>query len=95
MTKSGNSSWKVTYKKSVRKDLKKISPDILKIIQQIIEEKLMVDPLLYGKPLRKTLKGLFKLRVGDYRIVYSIKKKVVTVTVITIAHRRDVYKNLK
>ena len=84
-------SWKITYKKSVKKDLKKISKDIKYIIRRAIEEKLIVDPLKFGVPLRRNLKGLMKLRVGDYRIIYSIEEEVVTVHVIKIGHRKDVY----
>lgn len=84
-------SWKITYKKSVQKDLKKISKDIQYIIRRAIEEKLMHDPLKFGLPLRRSLKGLMKLRVGDYRIIYSIEKEIVTVHVIKIGHRKEVY----
>ena len=74
-------NWKVTYKKSVKKDLKKISPDIQYIIKRAIEEKLMVDPLKYGTPLKRNLQGLMKLRVGDYRIIYEIENEKVTIMV--------------
>ncbi len=84
-------SWKVTYKKSVKKDLKKISKDIQYIIKRAIEEKLMTDPLKFGLPLRRNLKGLMKLRIGDYRIIYSIESQTVTVYVIKIGHRKEVY----
>ena len=84
-------SWKVTYKESVKKDLKKISKDIQYIIRRAIEEKLMVDPLKYGLPLKRNLKGDMKLRVGDFRIIYSISKNTVTVHVLKIDHRKDVY----
>lgn len=84
-------SWKVTYKESVKKDLKKISKDIQYIIKRTIEEKLMEDPVKYGLPLRRNLKGYMKLRVGDYRIIYSVDKEIVTVHVIKIGHRREVY----
>jgi addiction module RelE/StbE family toxin len=83
--------WRVTYKKSVKKDLKGISKDIQYILQRAIEEKLMVDPVRFGLPLRRNLSGLMKLRVGDYRIIYSIEKKLVTICVIKIGHRKDVY----
>ena len=55
----------------------------------------MIDPVLYGKPLRKTLKGYFKLRISDYRLVYTVKKKIVTVLIVAIAHRKEIYKKLK
>ena len=85
--------WTVVYKKSVQKDLKGISKEVQYIIRRAIEEKLMVDPLKFGLPLRRTLKGFMKLRVGDYRIIYSIEKATATVTVhvIKIGHRREVY----
>lgn len=84
--------WKVVYKKSVKKDLKHISADMKKTVKRAIESKLMIDPLRFGKPLRKNLTGLMKLRVRDYRIIYSIDKKVIVVYVIKIGHRKEVYK---
>lgn len=83
--------WKVNYKKSVQKDLKKISKNIQYIIKRAIEEKLMTEPLKFGVPLRRNLKGLMKLRVGDYRIIYSINAIIVTIYVIKIGHRKDIY----
>lgn len=83
--------WTVVYRESVKKDLKSISKDFQYIIRNAIEDKLMVDPVRFGLPLRRNLKGLMKLRVGNYRIIYSIKKDIVTVEVIKIGHRRDVY----
>lgn len=84
--------WKVKYKVSVKKDLKKISKDNQYIIKRAIEDKLQTQPLKYGLPLRRSLKGYMKLRVGDFRIIYTIAKSTVTVHVIKIGHRRDVYK---
>lgn len=84
-------TWKVAYKKSVQKDLKKISKDIQYIIRRAIEEKLMTEPLKFGLPLRRNLKGLMKLRVGDYRIIYSVDEKIVTIHVIKIGHRKEIY----
>jgi mRNA interferase RelE/StbE len=49
----------------------------------------MVSPQLYGDPLRKTLKGYWKLRVGDYRIVFRITGK--EITVFGIIHRKTIY----
>ena len=52
----------------------------------------MPDPLRFGLPLRRSLKGYMKLRVGDYRIIYSIDRRTVSVQVIKVGHRKDVYK---
>ena len=59
-------------------------------IKQAIEEKLMVDPIGFGKPLRYSLKGHRRLRVGDYRVVYKIENNIVTI--IAIKHRKEIYK---
>ena len=53
----------------------------------------MSDPLKFGLPLKRNLKGFMKLRVGDYRIIYTIKNKTVTVLIIKIGHRKEVYKD--
>ncbi len=42
-------------------------------VKKAIAKRLMTEPALYGKPLRATLKGYWKLRVGDYRVVYSVQ----------------------
>ena len=83
--------WTIVYKKSVQKDLRGISKDMQYIIRRAIEDKLMADPLRFGRPLRRNLKGLMKLRVGDYRVIYSIQRETVTVYVIKIGHRKEVY----
>jgi mRNA interferase RelE/StbE len=84
-------TWKISYKKSVQKDLRNISKDVQYLIKRAIEEKLMVDPLKFGLPLRRTLKGYMKLRIGDFRLIYSINENLVTVHVIKIGHRKNVY----
>lgn len=61
-------------------------------IKNAIETRLVVAPHQYGEPLRKTLKGYWKLRVGDYRVVYKIAGD--EVWVLGIIHRKDVYKKI-
>lgn len=75
--------------KVVKLDLPKISGFYKNRIRQAIENKLMTEPGLYGKPLRKSLKGYLKLRVGDYRIIFRIEKE--KVKIFMIAHRSIVY----
>jgi mRNA interferase RelE/StbE len=53
-------------------------------------ESLKRDPYR-GKPLKLSLKGSFSLRVGMYRIIYEVEQNTVTVYVLKIGHRRDVY----
>ncbi len=87
-------SYKLRYHLSVKKkDLTKINETMKKRIRIAIENRLMVDPVKYGEPLRKTLKGYRRLRVGNYRIVYKIEQE--NVIILGICHRKDVYKKVE
>ena len=71
------------------KDLPLINKKIKDRIKNAIETRLITAPDQYGEPLRKTLKGYWKLRVGDYRIVYKVVKN--EIRVLGIIHRKKVY----
>jgi mRNA interferase RelE/StbE len=53
-------------------DLPKIDSKNAAMIRRVIEERLTVRPEVFGRPLRGTLGGYWKLRVGDYRIVFKL-----------------------
>ncbi len=54
-------------------------------------EGLKTDPF-QGKPLKFELKGHYSLRVGFYRIIYTIERQEVMIIVLDIGHRREIYK---
>ena len=56
----------------VTKQIPKLSKDAKKRIKKAIEQKLSINPIGFGKPLKYSLKGLRRLRVGEYRIIYKI-----------------------
>ena len=70
-------------------DIPKLSPFDKDKIRKAIEEKLTAHPEMFGKPLRRSLKGYRKLRVGDHRIIYRIEGK--EVKIFYIGHRSIVY----
>lgn len=45
-----------------------------------------------SQPLKANLSGLYKLRVGDYRVVYGILEKERVIVVHLVGHRREIYK---
>ncbi len=92
MESSKQRVWEVLYTKSAKDEISKLDGSNKRIIKGVIEDKLMTDPLKFGLPLRRNLSGLFKLRVGDFRIIYQIYKSEVTVLIVTIGHRKDVYR---
>ena len=58
-------------------------------IRHAIETKLTLHPDIFGKPLRRSLAGCRKLRVGDYRVVFTIAASEVQIW--AIGHRREIY----
>jgi len=77
------------YKSSVSRDLKKIDKSIAKRILQRIEEDLGKNPNR-GVPLLGQYKGLFKYRIGSYRVIYTKTKE--GIIVLRIGHRGKMYK---
>lgn len=70
-------------------DISALNKTLRKRIKKAIETRLSTEPHQFGEPLRKTLKGYWKLRVGDYRVVFKIVKK--EVRILGILHRKKVY----
>ena len=83
-------SYRLTYHLEVRaKDVPAINQNLRERISKAIETRLTTEPQRYGEPLRRTLKGYWKLRVGDYRVVFKIVDD--EVWIYGTIHQRDVY----
>lgn len=88
------SSYSVEYLESVvKQDIPDLPASAKKMIQKAIEERLMVDPISFGKPLRYSLKGHRRLRVSNYRIVYRIHQDLRKIIIVAIKHRKDIYED--
>lgn len=70
-------------------DFKEIDKIVQQKIIRSIRKKLTIEPERYGQPLKGDLKGLWKLRVGQYRVVYEVKKEKILVYVIKVGFRRN------
>ena len=83
-------AYKIEFKNSVSKDLKKLDTSVVINILDKIDKELSVNANKY--PILKGIfAGLRKFRVGEYRIIYSIIETN-TVLILCIAHRKDVYR---
>ena len=88
----GNNPYTIEYLITVVKDDIPSLPSSMKaMVKRAIEERLMLDPVSFGKPLRHSLKGHRRLRVGDYRVIYRIEAMKHLVVIIAIKHRKNVY----
>jgi mRNA interferase RelE/StbE len=85
--------YKVVLLSEAKKTYKKIFISNRSIFRRIDNalEALRSDPFM-GKSLKDKLKGKYSLRVGVYRIIYSLEKNMLIVYVLDIGHRRDIYR---
>jgi mRNA interferase RelE/StbE len=79
---------KVHYKASVERDLKKLDKPQAKRVMDRIERDL-APHLEKGEALKGTFQGLYRYRIGDYRVIYA--QTVDGILVLRVAHRRESY----
>lgn len=84
-------SFEIHYHAEVTlRDLPPIPRNLQKRIILAIEERLTKNPEAYAERLRKSLTGYWKLRVGDYRVLFTISQS--QIAILLIGHRKDVYR---
>lgn len=82
--------YSVYFKESIEKDFRSIpQKDLNKILGRI--QLLASDPRPFGSQ-KLTGRDLYRVRQGRYRILYSIQEKEISIWIVKIGHRRDVYR---
>ncbi len=87
--------WTIEYASSVRKTVKKLDPQTRQRIRDFLETRLANadNPRHIGKALKGSkFENLWRYRVGDHRIIAQINDKIVTILIIRIGHRKDIYR---
>ena len=84
-------AYRLFFKKSVTKDLKRLGRESTRRILQAIREKLLPNPRA-GKPLKGKDGVLWSFRVGEYRVIYTFSDRDLIVLVIRVGHRREIYR---
>jgi mRNA interferase RelE/StbE len=85
-------SFRVEWKPSTKKDLRKIPQGQIRSIIDAAAG-LSAQPWPVGSQKLQGTDGTYRIRVGDYRIVYSVSPELEAVTVIRVRHRKDVYRD--
>jgi len=87
-------TWIVEFDDRARRELRRLDPRVQRNILQFFRERIATDedPKRFGKPLRSTLKGLWRYRFGDYRMVCRVEDQRLTVLVLSIGHRSSIYR---
>ena len=83
----------VEYSKTAMNTIKKMDSSASKLIRTWIEKNLMntENPRIKGKVLTGDLKGLWRYRVGDYRILAEIQDDKIVILILDIGHRSKIY----
>ncbi len=84
--------WKIEMTGEAEKELARIDKPAAKRIVRYLRERVSVDPRSSGKSLRGDLSGLWRYRIGDYRVICELYDEKVSVLVVRIAHRKEVYR---
>lgn len=86
------SMYKVTFKQSAFKDLQRLPATAVKKVTVAIDG-LAYDPRPVGvKKLKDSSENLYRIRVGDYRVIYVVDEVVRIVNIRRIGHRKDIYR---
>jgi mRNA interferase RelE/StbE len=86
--------YKVEFSEQGKKDFKKLDTSIQRLILKWIKKNLVdsENPRVHGKALAGNLKGYWRYRVGNYRILCDTDDEKITILVLEIGHRSEIYK---
>ncbi len=86
-------SYNVDFKPSVNKDFRRLPKSTVERVMKRIE-KLVDEPLPHGVEKLEGADRLYRLRVGDYRIIYEVQTHAQQIVILYVRHRREVYREL-
>jgi mRNA interferase RelE/StbE len=87
-------AWTIEITRTAEKQIKKLGRTAQESIVRFLRERLRPaeNPRRWGKPLQGEKLGLWRYRVGDYRLICDIQDEKITVIVLEVGHRKDVYR---
>ena len=86
--------WTIDYTSTAKNQLRKLDKQSAKRILDYLDERVSSkdDPRSSGKALTGPLGGLWRYRIGDFRVICNIQDDALRILVVQLAHRRDVYR---
>lgn len=86
-------TWRVEFDERARRELRKLDVTIQRVILKYLRERIATaqDPRRFGKALGGDRIGLWRYRVDAYRVLCRIEDETITVLVLRLAHRKEVY----
>lgn len=86
-------SWAYEISPEAAGHLRHLGPSVAREIKAFLDTRIRgsANPEQFGKPLRGELKGFWRYRVRDYRLLCRLEKKILIVVVVAVGHRSTVY----
>jgi mRNA interferase RelE/StbE len=88
----GQPAWRIQLHRQALKDLERLPKPIVQRTWQVIES-LAVTQFPDGTAAVKGHDNVYRIRIGDYRLIYHLGEETITVLVLRIGHRKDVYRD--
>ncbi|HEX3820611.1 MAG TPA: type II toxin-antitoxin system RelE/ParE family toxin [Candidatus Sulfotelmatobacter sp.] len=87
-------AWRIEITRTAERQILKLDRQAQIAIQRFLRERLMVaeNPRQWGKPLQGEKGGLWRYRVGDYRLICDIQDERITIVVLEVGNRKDAYR---
>lgn len=85
--------WKIKYSETAAKQMKKLDKSVSNQIDKYLTEKVakQKDPSVFAKSLLHDQSGLWRYRIGDYRVICEIQNESLIVLALRVGHRKHVY----
>ena len=83
-------SYKIEWKRSASKELKQLPKEMIVRILQAVEQ-LAADPFPTGVKKLVGSEHTYRIREGDYRVIYDVRSKTLVIEVVCVGHRKDIY----
>lgn len=84
--------YKIEFLKTAEKEFYRLPKQIQERMAKKLED-LKTDPYPSGVKALKNGQGRLRLRVGDYRIIYRVENDILVILIITVGHRKNIYRN--
>ena len=87
-------TWRIEITRTATKQITQLDHQAQKSIQRFLRERLASadNPQQWGRALQGEKRGLWRYRVGDYRLICDIQDEKITILVLELEHRKDVYR---
>lgn len=84
-------TWQIEWDNRARKELRSLDASIQNKILDYLDERIITNPRNFGKGLTGDKAGLWRYRIGDYRVVCRFEDDHLVVLIVSVGHRKEIY----